>query len=474
MKSNSMRSPRKYDLENSNQKEKHWYQIMTITVVSLVPLTNGLQLAWTSPFLVKITQDKENYDITENETSYFTSIQPAAMLLTSIILFNLSDLLGRKTTMLVIAVPQVLAWVLAALATDVYLFYAMKVCAGIAVGMGFASVPMYIGEISSPSVRGTWGCLFSSGAYLGQFLINLVGNLCSVKVTSYIFVTVPILFFFFLIFLPESPYFLVMKGKHDEARAALKVFTRKVDVEAELSILRTDVERQISETGTWMDLFRIESNRKALVAAVFLAVSQSFGGLTAFIVYVQFFFDKAGGYISAELSATFYMGLSFVLNLLVILFVIDRMERKKCYIVSMMPCSIVLMLMAIYLYIDEFETHIDVSFLNWVPLAGMIIFQIFASFGMAIIPTLMLGELFSASVKTKATTVVMICFGISVTLADYLFYVLYRVSGIYAPILLFGCCNAISTILSFFLIPETRGKSLEEIQQALKGAMIKN
>nr|XP_023026697.1 facilitated trehalose transporter Tret1-like isoform X1 [Leptinotarsa decemlineata] len=448
--------------------EKKWPQILAIVLACLAPLTNGLQLAWTSPFIPKITKDKEHYDISEEEASYLTIIQPIAMILTSPFSSKLCDIIGRKRTLMLITLPHTMSWILAAVATDIYTFYGSKICSGMASGIAFAALPMYIGEVSCPEVRGTWGNLFSSAIYLGEFVMAILGSYFNVEETSYICISIPILFSILFSFMPESPYFYIMKEKPDYAKTSLRFFKRKVNIDHDFMLLQNDVTRQMSESAEWIDFIKIESNRKALSAAIFLRTSQVFGGLTLFIVYIQFIFEKSGGNVSPELSSMIYTGLSFVLNIFVVIFVVDRLERKSAYICSIGPCSVILLLVSAYFYVDRYYPDTVGTSFKWVPITGMISYMIFASFGVAVIPTLMLGELFSTSVKSKAMTIMSIIFGMLSCVTYYIFHFLYFSIGLYAPFLFLGCCNAISTVLSHFLIPETKGKTLEEIQQALK------
>ncbi|XP_023026699.2 facilitated trehalose transporter Tret1 [Leptinotarsa decemlineata] len=454
--------------QNCEDLGKTWPQILAIALGSLAALTNGLHLAWTSPFIPKITKDKEHYDISEEEASYLTIIQPFAMILTCPFSSKLCDIIGRKRTLMLISLPQIINWILTAVATDIYTFYSSKVFSGIAGGIAFAALPMYIGEVSCPEVRGTWGNLFSSALYLGEFIMAILGSYFNVKETSYICISIPIVFIIFFSFMPESPYFYIMKKKHDYAKTSLRFFKRKVNIDHDFMLLQNDVIRQMSESAEWRDFIKIGSNKKALKAAIFLRTSQVFGGLTLFIVYIQFIFEKSGGNVSPELSSIIYTGLSFVLNIFVVIFVVDRLERKNAYICSIGPCSVILLLVSAYFYVAKYYPDSVVTSLKWVPITGMLSYMIFASFGMAVIPTLMLSELFSTNIKSKAMTIMSIIFGVLVCLNNYVFHGLYFSLGLYAPFLFLGCCNAISTVLSFFLIPETKGKTLEEIQQSLK------
>ncbi|KAJ8971679.1 hypothetical protein NQ317_013997 [Molorchus minor] len=300
---------------DGNKPERIWPQILAIFTACMVPLTAGMLFTWSSPFIPKISSDKTNYDISEEEASYFTVIPPIAMIITSLLFSNLNDIFGRKPTMIINAIPYVIAWILAAVASNIWVFYASRVFSGIGDGFVFSSVPMYIAEISTPKVRGVWGNALTFFIYIGQLLIAIIGSYCSVKVSSYIGMCVPVLFIVIFLFMPESPYFYVMKGKFEEARSSLRWLRGIEDVEEDFLQIKADVERQMSEKGTWKDLFVIDSNRRALYAG--------------------------------------------------------------------------------------FDIGIDVTALKWIPLTGMIIYVVFYSVGIGIVPTLMLGEAVFCKHKAK-------------------------------------------------------------------------
>lgn len=339
---------------------------------------------------------------------------------------------------------------------------------GVSFGCVLSVMPMYIGEVVSPQIRGVLGSFISSLKFFGQFLMNVIGNRFDVKTTSYICSPLVLLYFLLFVFMPESPYYLVIKNRESEAKHSLKRLLSKQNVDDEFEKLKKDVERQISEKGTWKDLVKIKSNRKAILIAMFLRITQQLGGSSVFMTTTQFIFENAGGKITSDVAAMTFTFLSFVLYFLSG-FLVDKIGRRPAFITSMYLSGFILMSESIFFYIQDYHPSIDVSPYNWFPLAGMIAYLICASFGPGIIPTVMMTELFSTSIKVKATVVMMLFFSCFIFLAQQLFFVLYEWAGLFAPFLLFACSNIFGAIGAYFFLPETKGKTLEEIQQDLKG-----
>ncbi|VEN54277.1 unnamed protein product [Callosobruchus maculatus] len=420
-------------------------------------LNSGMQFAWTSPFIVKITKDKVNYDITEDEASYFATIPPVTMMISSSIFSYLTHTVGPKKVYLSAAIPSILGWTLLIIAKQVYVFYIARVLVGISTAILFVAFPTYIGEIAEPKIRGTFGNVQNVANFLGQFAINLIGSYLDVKQTSYVCLIVPMSFLILFPFMPESPYFLLRKGKDEEAKAVLKWLRRKTDIEEDFVQMKADVQRQTSEKGTWKELVTVEANRKALLAGIFLRISQQFCGLQAFTVYTKYIFEKSGSNLSPDMSTLVYSGMVLILN------------SATCFMTEYLgACAIVLWILGTYFVIDEFQPQIDLSSFQWVPLAGLVCYTIVSSFGVMMIPTLMLSELFSASIKSKGLMIMSFIIGAGTTSVIQLFYFLNTTFGMFCPFMLFAACSTVSSVLTNWIVPETKGMTLEEIQQSLK------
>lgn len=467
----TVRKGKEYETEERQQEYpsengKHWPQILAVFTVSLGSFTTGLIFVWSSPFTLVLIQDKENYNITEDEASYLIIFQPIGMILMSFFIFKITEWLGRKKSVLLLAIPHVTYWIITMFAKSKWGFYMARFVGGLGDCCLFCGTPPYIGEITDPKVRGFWGNFPTFALYGGQLAITVMGTYLDIKTTAYIGVVFPVLFFLLVCLLPESPYQLIKDGKYDDARKAITWFRRKINIEQDFQNMKADVDRQMSESGTWKDLFTIDSNRRALRAGVFLRFSQQLCGVAVFSQYTQPIFEKAGGNISSQYSSMIFMGLIFALNLFCS-GAVAKFGRKLSYFYSLLTSGFVLLIMGVYFLLDQYE-YANLNSLGWFPLAGMLIWVFTYSFGLGVVPTLMLGELFSSSIKSKGLSILVTLFGLSVFLTSNIFNVLTAQVGLYSPFLMYGVCCLISTILTLRWVPETKGKTLEEIQQALK------
>lgn len=432
---------------------------------SLSALTAGILFAWTSPSIPQLISKEYPGDITIEEASYLTVIPPLAAILGSPVFPYLMNKIGRKKTLLLMFITQTVVWIMIMFAESIYTFYISRFINGFGDACLYTVLPTYIGEVTTPSVRGTWGNSMQVMIYVGQLLINAVGGFCSIRTTAYVFVPLPFIFLFSFMTMPETPYYLLIKDKTEEAKRSLQRLRNKEDVEQELKQITSDIERQTQESGNWKDLFTSAVNRKALFAGAFIRGAQQLSGIAAFNVYTNYLFLQAGGELSHAVSSVIFQTILVVMNVIGSC-TLDKLGRKKSMIFSCASCCLILGAEAAFFYI-KVNTTIDVSHLMWFPLVGLIVYVIVYSIGLGIVPTLILSELFSASIKAKAVCVINVIFCLYVSGGTKLFQYLTDSFGLHAPFMVFCVCCLVSTILSFFFVPETKGKTLEEIQQSM-------
>ncbi|XP_072397317.1 trehalose transporter 1-like protein [Diabrotica undecimpunctata] len=453
--------------KQQKSKEKEWFQILVILIAASHGFTSGALTGWTSPFMVKIVEDTENYNVREDQAALFAILNVVGLIILTPFFPPFIDIIGRKKAIILTSVPFLISWLTKALFTHLWALYFARLLVGLGDALIMCAYPMYFGEVATPKVRGIWGNAFFILVIFGTFVINVVGIYCSVKLTSYIFLAFEVIFLILSLFIPESPYFFIAKDQLPAAKLSLIKLRQKTDVDVEFKLMQDDLNRQLSESGTWKDLFVIDVNRKALIIAMFLRFAQIVSGLWVFGSYTQFVFQKVVSDISAETSTIIYTGLNFIIYSAAI-YSSDKFGRRKSLLTSLAGTGIVFLLVAIYFLVEKFLPDINLQPVNWFPLAGLIIFLLVSSFGVGPIPALMQGELFSASIKSKGISVVVVAYGIIKICTNSAFYYLYAYTGLSGPFLLFAVSNFISLIITYFIVPETKGKTLEEIQQHLK------
>ncbi|GJQ66059.1 hypothetical protein Trydic_g4145 [Trypoxylus dichotomus] len=453
--------------ENANDNiVTEWPQILAVFVASLTSLSSSNLFSWTSPTIpILIADDKLGINI--EMASYLTVIPPVASILAAPVYGLVLDRVGRKWCLISAGFLHIAAWLCVMFSTSLYVFYLSRAFFGFADASLFGVLPVYISEVTTPKVRGRWGNLMGFFMYFGQVVMNTVGHFFSIKTSAYILVCLPILFLIVFTFMPETPYYYLMKEQHENAEKSLKWLRNLKNVDKEFIQLTSDVKRQLSETGSYMDCIKIKSNRTAILIVALGRAMQQLSGVSAFAVYNQYIFQEAGTSLDKGYSSMIYAWILSITNFLALLFT-DKLGRKKPMTISCTCSFIFLTAEAIYFFLKD-TYLVDVSAISWFPILGMVLYIVAFSSGLGLIPILLLSEMFSTSIRSKASTIMTILFGIYLIASTKLFQLLASNYGLGTPFAVFSICTFGSIFLSYFFIPETKGKTLEEIQQMLKG-----
>lgn len=450
----------------ATETSRQWPQILAVMSAALLAVGSGFQMGWPSPSVLKMLSNDLGFKISELEVSYVVTIAPLGYLIGSPLSGFLLDKIGRKYTLLLLSIPQIIAWTLIATSTCVPMLYVARLFTGIADGALFTTLPIYICEILEPKVRGVVGTSHTMGILIGVLLINSYGSYVSIRTAAYISVSVPILFLVTFVWMPDSPYYQLVKGHTEAASKSLKNLRRMRNVDVELSNISSDVQRQISEPGRIKDVFTIRTNLKAFLILLGLRTFQQFSGITALAFYTQVIFKQAGGWLSPAESA-------IVCSAIQVLFtccssgLVDKFGRKPLLLFSSSGTATILMVLGLYFCFQQYGY--DMSSFKWLPVLGMVLYNVICAIGLLMVPNLMAGELLSVSVKSKAMGIINMYLGLCMSASSKLFQYLEYNFGMHVPFFVFGLCCIVSTVFCYCGVPETKAKTLEQIQQILKG-----
>ncbi|KAF5299087.1 hypothetical protein FQR65_LT09445 [Abscondita terminalis] len=446
-------------------------QLLVVLHASLLSLNCGLNFGWPSPSVLDLLSESSEFEIDYDYTSYVVMLAPFAVCIGSPIGGVLMNKIGRKYTLLFLAVLQILSWICVAASSYVVMLIAGRILAGMSDGILMTSLVVYVCEILQPKIRGYIGSLPTVSICLGALFVNIYGSFVPVRLSAYISLSFPSLFIIFFVSIPESPYYLLMHDRSDDARNALKKLRSSEEVESELSKITIDIQRQIAEPGTIKEVFTIKSNLRAFVILLGVRTIQQFSGASAFSFYTHFIFKRAGGEISPATSSIICSTVK-LLAVFLGLILVEKCGRRSLLLWSSIGSGTVLTILGVYFYF--FESLEKSSALMWVPIVMMLAYFLLNSIGLITVPNLIMGELLPVKIKGLVLSFVNISGGISAGISSKLLQFLDRRFGIYSPFLTFAVFCFIGFVVIYICVPETKGKSLEEIQQILKRKKFRN
>jgi SP family arabinose:H+ symporter-like MFS transporter len=381
----------------------------------------------------------------------------------------LSDRYGRKITLIVCAVLFLMAAIGSALPAEFTVFLAARFIGGVAIGICSMVCPVYISESSTADLRGRLGTLFQLGIVLGIFLtlfvnalIQSLGDVAWNENYGWRWMlglgALPALLLLLMLRnIPESPRWLMQQGREDLARNVLGRWLNPSQVELEIRSVSCAL---VTEVGRLGEIFLRSARRPLVIAAVLGALAQ-LSGINAVMYYSTRIFTEAGTGVEDAFTATVVVGFVNLLFTVIAISLVDRIGRRSLLIAGLTFQVLSLSAVASIFYFQMNFAGLLVAILVFI-----------ASFAVALGPIgwLLASEIFPSRVRAKAMsfvacTVWVSCFAVAQT------FPLLNDSDNLGPAGTFSLYAAISFLglfFVFFFVPETKGRTLEEIEASWK------
>jgi sugar porter (SP) family MFS transporter len=374
----------------------------------------------------------------------------------------LTDRWGRKRILIVSALLFAASAVGAAVPRSLGEFVAARLAGGLAIGAASVLAPLYIAEISPRAIRGRLVSLNQMAIVTGILLAYFVSWLLSFAGPSswrWMFASAAIpsaIFFLALLFVPESPRFLVETGREREALAVLERVGGGEAARLELAEIRETI---AEESGTLRELFE-KRLRKPLGIAVFLAVFQQVTGINTVIYYGSLIFkEQVGGQSdSAAIGANVVIGSVSFLMTIVALGTIDRVGRRPLMMLASGGMAGSLLVLGVL-----FQLHPP-------PAVGILVVILLyvASFGVGLGPGVwvVISELFPTRIRGRAMSIATLCLWLACILVTATFLSLVEAIGSTGAFWLYAAMSVLNFLFIWGVMPETKGRSLEEIERS--------
>jgi SP family facilitated glucose transporter-like MFS transporter 8 len=457
---------------NPQTSQKRLPQYIAALAATGGALAAGTALGWTSPAgpeLQNCTQDC-SYDFiaSDEEFSWIGSSMNLGAAAICIPIGYLANLFGRKLSMLGLVIPFTIGWACVIWAPNVATMIVGRVFLGLSGGAFCVTAPMYIGEISSKEIRGTLGSFFQLMITIGILFVYGVGAGVNVFVLSIICGVIPLIFGAVFLFMPESPTYLVIKDRSDDARTSLK-WLRGADYDPteEIAELENEKEERRAMNLSFREAFSRRSTIRACIISFGLMFFQQMSGINAVIFYTTDIFSAAQTELQPE-TQTIIVGVMQVVATLVSTLVVDYWGRRKLLLVSDSVMAVCTIALGVYFYLLEIGDPAAKN-LAWLPVTCLCVFIITFSLGFGPVPWLMLGELFAPDVKALAGSLSGTLNWMLAFLVTKIFKNLVDGLNRSGTFWLFSGFSIIGTIFVFFIVIETKGKSLSQIQDELSG-----
>ncbi|XP_050440909.1 facilitated trehalose transporter Tret1-like isoform X2 [Adelges cooleyi] len=442
-------------------------QILASLTVSLCSMVVGFASAYTSPALPSMNSPGSPLTVSEEEGSWIGSLMPLAALIGGMAGGPLIESIGRKTTILATGIPFIISFLLIAMAVNVQMVMAGRAIAGFCVGIASLGLPVYLGETVQPQVRGTLGLLPTTLGNSGILLCFIAGKYLNWQMLAILGACIPVPFLVCMFLIPETPQWYISRNKSKKAKKALQWLRGKnADVTQEFSeIEKANHMGKNEEMPGYLSLFS-KMYSKPLLISMGLMLFQQFSGINAVIFYTVKIFKEAGSSIDENLC-TIIVGIVNFLSTFVATALIDKLGRKILLYASSATMAVTLITLGTFF--NYKNAGYDVSQYGWLPLVSFVFFIIGFAIGFGPIPWLMMGEILPAKIRGTAASLATAFNWACTFLVTKTFSDLLRVFGADGAFWLFGGICLTGLVFIIFCVPETQGKSLEDIERNLTG-----
>jgi len=370
-----------------------------------------------------------------------------------------SDRLGRKRTLFMIAALYFFSALGTALASDWYVFILFRFLGGIGVGVSSVTAPIYISEISPAGRRGRLVGLFQFNvvlgilvSYLSNYLIGQGGEhawrwMLGVQ-------AVPALLFYILIhFVPESPRWLLLYRQNREAAVHILKKINPLHYQKELETILVAA-KAASSNGNAASLFSKKYRFPVFLAVVF-AIFNQVSGINAVIYYAPRVFEMAGLGAQGSLLSTVGIGLVNFTFTLIAINVIDKVGRRKLMLIGSFGLIAALALVSLSFYAEN-PNGLAIT-------AYLMIYIAFFAFSQGAVIWVFIAEIFPNEVRAKGQTLGSLTHWVMAAIITFFFPMLSERLGGGNTFLIFVGFMVLQLLFVWKLMPETKGKSLEQI-----------
>lgn len=444
-------------------------QYVAAVTGSISIMMNGTTLGWITPLLVHLLSRNSEVPMTRAQSSWVVSLISIGELFTPIPAGILVDIWGRKPCLIITAPMYIISWILVLATRSVPVLYAVRIIQGLGMGIIFTVLPMYIAEIAGPTIRGSLTTLFQGMWYFGILFEYSIGPYVTYDHYAYISATIPVIFLLTFSWMPESPYFLLMRNREEDALEAL-TWLRAEDnftIQQELLVMKQSVREEMLNKVSWKDLWATPADRRALLIIQVLAVSKFLSGAEAILSYVSQTFSATRGSCLTADNYTIIIGVLIILTTFLTSGLADTMGRRPLLLLSCIGSGISEFLAGLYYYLDA-ETTIGISSYSWLSFVSIASYCVFLSIGIGPLCSTIQAELFPSNTRGLASGLT----NITITATSFISMKMYQVIsdsvGIYLNYWIFSAFCALGAVVILLFMPETKGKTFAEIQKEFR------
>ena len=451
-------------------------QVLAAVVAQLGTINTGMTFGFSAIALPQLQEPNSTIHIAQNssEESWIASMSSIGTPIGCLMSGYMMDVLGRKRSLIITEIPALLGWILIACATDIRMIYAGRFFVGLGSGMVGAPARVYTGEVTQPHLRGMLTAFASIGVSTGVLIEYALGSIFSWNICAAISGILPLAALLLMFFFPETPSYLISRSRPEKARKALQQFrgsTYNVNQEMETLINfsnRNNIKRLTGFREIVSALLKPNAVRPFALLSLYFLIYQ-WSGTNVITFYAVEIFKDSGATLNKYLAAVI-LGVVRLASTIVACILCRRCGRRPLTMISSVGCGLSMMGLGGYMWLKDYWTlnHSPIV-ATWFPVMCIFSYTITCTLGFLVIPWVMIGEVYPVQVRGiigGLTTMAAHSF-IFMVVKTYPF--LNSALTRHGTFILYGCISLFGTIYFYLCLPETKGKTLQEIEDYFSG-----
>ncbi|CAH0731718.1 unnamed protein product, partial [Brenthis ino] len=450
-------------------------QCFVTTAVGLNIIGMGCGLGFPAILLPHLHEKNSEIPLTKEGESWIAATAALSMLIGTVLTLSIMDRFGRKATHYMLTILAIISWFITILATSVEALILGRFIFGMSAGMLLSLRSILIGEYTSPKNRGAFLTTVSLTQAFGIFFAHLLGSLISWQKTALVCLFSPFLSLVMIMYTPESPSWLVSKGRHDECREVFR-WLRGSEEDEELEDMieaRIAYEQAIVKAPKDSHLLKklsIIIRRgefyKPILIMIYSNAMLHFSGGTTMASYSTVILSLLmGPKANVHFWMVFLDTQRVIFNTLAV-YVINKTKRRIMVFSTGMWSAASHFAIAIYVYFRLNGWDYDAI---WLPALLVNVQYLAVAVGTVPMPQVLGGEVFPLEYRGIGGFISMVTGNGVMFLALKTFPRLVDKSGLQGTYIVYGVIILINLILLMVLLPETKGKTLQQIEDEFRG-----
>ena len=376
---------------------------------------------------------------------------------------------GQKVAMLFALPTLAISWILMGIATTPGHVLFSRIIHGLYRAFAITCAPTYIAEILHFTIRGKYSSMVLLFSKVGMFSVAIIGNAgISWRKICLIYGTVTLVTpFIGILLFPQSPRWLSVQGREDDALKALKFFRgSNYDTQKEFNEI-IDQQQSLLTSNTFCKIKYLffGSERKNFFLSIVLNVLYCCSGNMQVVLFSAEIFESFNLPFKSNFGTSFCMAVR-IASCLILIFTADKFGSKCLFSATVLLSSICMFVIS--LYYGLLSNNIDASSFFWASFIALLLFHGRMSANMSCL-ILLISELLSTPIRQIGAGIFSFCSNVASFLTRYGHASLVLYLGSHRTFFIYALCNLMSFILAVIFVPETKDKTLEEITNTSKG-----